>query len=186
MTSRAYPYLLTAALIAIMVAWLLAAGRAPICACGVIRLWGENNTAEGSQQLFDWYTPSHVLHGFLFYALLWLVARRLPIGWRLAIATAVECLWEAVENSPMIIERYRTATIALGYDGDSVLNSFMDVMAMLAGFWMARKLPVWASVAVVIGAEAFVMWVIRDGLALNILMLLWPVDAVRVWQQGGL
>jgi len=163
---------------------LLAMGRVPYCACGYIDLWGELGTREASQQLFDWYTPSHLLHGFLFYAILWLVARRVPLGGRLAVATLVECAWEIIENTDAVIERYREVTISLDYYGDSVLNSASDIAAMFVGFWLARVLPVWASVVVVIGFEVLTMWVIRDGLALNILMLLYPIEAITTWQAG--
>jgi hypothetical protein len=143
--------------------------------------WG----AEGSQHLLDWYSPSHVIHGILFFAALWIVARRLSLAWRLVIAVVVECAWEIVENSDAVIERYRTVTASKEYLGDSVLNSVMDVLCMMVGFWLARRLPVWASVALVLGFEALTVWLIRDGLALNVLMLLWPVDAVRDWQAAG-
>lgn len=179
------PYALTAGLILAGAAWLLWIGREPICKCGYVKLWhGETMSAENSQHIADWYTPSHVLHGLLFYAGLWLVARRLGFAWRLAIATAIEVAWELVENSDAIIERYRTVTISLDYYGDSVLNAVFDILAMVAGFFLARALPVWASVAIVIGAEVVTALVIRDGLALNILMLLWPLEAVRLWQGG--
>src|SRR5690606_25747104 len=120
----------------------------------------------------------------LFYGALWLMARRLPFGWRLAIATLVESAWEIVENSDTIIERYRAVTISLDYHGDSVVNSVADILAMVLGFALAARLPVWASVALAIGFEALTTWLIRDGLALNVLMLAWPMQAVKAWQGG--
>ncbi|MGK7651359.1 DUF2585 family protein [Roseovarius sp. B08] len=164
---------------------LLGMGRNPTCPCGWVDLWGTVGTSEGSQQVFDWYWPSHLLHGVLFYALLWLVARRVDPGWRLVIATAVECAWEIVENTDAVIERYREVTISLDYYGDSVLNSASDIAAMWLGFWLARRLPVWASVAVVVGFELLTLWVIRDNLTLNVVMLLYPVEAISDWQAGG-
>ena len=176
------PVLITALIVLLTCVVLLWMGRVPWCACGHVDLWGTVGTNEGSQQFFDWYTPSHLLHGFLFYAALWLVARRVPIGWRLVIATLVECAWEIAENTNAVIERYREVTISLDYYGDSVLNSFSDIVAMLVGFWLARVLPVWASFAIVIGFELLTMTVIRDGLALNVIMLLYPLDIIRDWQ----
>lgn len=170
-------------IILLTAAWLLWIGREPICKCGSVKLWhGEVVSAENSQHLSDWYTPSHIIHGFLFHGALWLVARRLSFGWRLAIATLVECAWEIVENSDAVIERYRTVTISLDYYGDSVINTVSDVGAMVLGFWLASRLPVWATVALIVLFEAATALIIRDGLALNVLMLLHPVDWIADWQ----
>ena len=184
MTKR-IPYLVTALIVALAAAYLLWIGREPICKCGTIKLWhGVVVSSENSQHISDWYTPSHIIHGFIFFGILWLVARRLSLGWRLAIATAVEALWEIVENSDAVIERYRSVTISLDYYGDSVLNVAADITAMIIGFFLASRLPVWATVALAIAFEATTIWLIRDGLALNILMLLWPLDSVAAWQAG--
>jgi Protein of unknown function (DUF2585) len=181
--------LIGAGLIAATAVVLLAMGRVPICTCGEIKLWtGEVFSADNSQHIADWYTPSHVVHGVLFFGLLWLVARRvprgLPLGLRAVVAIAIEAGWETLENSPIIIDRYRAATAALGYSGDSVLNSVSDILFMVVGFFLAARLPVWASVALVVALELFTAGMIRDNLTLNIIMLLWPLDAIRNWQLG--
>jgi hypothetical protein len=188
LSGRGYA-LIGAGLIAATALVLLAMGRVPICTCGEVKLWtGEVFSADNSQHISDWYTPSHVVHGVLFFGLLWLVARRLPRGLPLGllalVAIAIEAGWEILENSPLIIDRYRAATAALGYTGDSVLNSVFDILFMLVGFFLAARLPVWASVVLVVALELFTGAMIRDNLTLNIIMLLWPLDAIRTWQLG--
>jgi len=161
-------------------------GRPPICTCGSIDLWvGEPNSSRTSQMLSDWYSPSHIVHGFLFFAGLWLVGRRWPLERRFLVALAIEAAWEIVENTPMIINRYREETAALGYTGDSVLNSMSDIAMMIVGFLLARRLPVWASVAIVLVLELVPLFVIRDNLTLNVWMLLAPNEALKAWQSGG-
>ena len=178
------PYVLTFLITVATGVTLLAMGRAGVCPCGYVDLWGTIGTEEANQQFLDWYAPSHLLHGLLFYAALWLVLPRMAIGWRLVIATVVECGWEIVENTDAMIQRYRDTTVSADYVGDSVLNSVSDIAAMWVGFALARFVPVWVSVVVVIGFEVLTAIVIRDGLALNILMLLWPLEAVKAWQGG--
>jgi uncharacterized protein DUF2585 len=161
----------------------LTMGRHPICTCGTVELWvGTRDSPKTSQMLADWYSLSHIVHGLLFYALLWLLIRRSPVSLRFLAALFVEASWEVIENSPLVIDRYRETTAALGYSGDSILNSISDIMMMCVGFFAARKLPLFASVLLLVGLEVVPLLVIRDNLTLNIWNLLAPDPAIQAWQ----
>ncbi|HEY6662082.1 MAG TPA: DUF2585 family protein [Sphingomicrobium sp.] len=173
-------------LIVAAAAILLAMGRNPMCTCGTVELWvAGRDSPKTSQMLADWYSTSHIVHGLLFYAALWLVARRWPVERRFLIALLVEAGWEIVENTPWVIDRYRHATAALGYNGDSVINSMSDIAMMALGFLAARKLPLWAAIGLLLVLELIPLYVIRDNLALNVWMLLWPSQSVAAWQAAG-
>ena len=163
---------------------LVAMGRPPVCTCGQVELWGPVGPTQ-SQMLADWYSASHMVHGLIFYALLSLVAPRWPLGMRFAVALAVESAWEIAENTPMVIDHYREATAALGYTGDAIVNSASDIAMMAVGFLAARKLPLWASVLLLLVLEVVPLIVIRDNLTLNVWMLLAPSDSVRAWQAAA-
>ena len=177
---------LAVALVVAAAATLWFMGQVPICKCGYVKLWhGVVASSENSQHLSDWYTFSHVIHGFAFYGILWLVARRTPAGLRLAIAVALEASWEIFENTDFVINRYREVTISRDYYGDSVINSVMDIVWMMVGFAAAAQLPLRVIVALTIAMELFVGYWIRDNLTLNILMLVYPVETIRRWQAGA-
>jgi hypothetical protein len=175
----------TAVIILVQVISQYLMGRIWICECGYVKLFEAGvNTPGNSQHLFDWYTPSHIIHGFLFYGLGWLIMRRKPVAARLALSALIEAAWEILENSPIIINRYRSATMAVGYTGDSILNSGMDMVSMIAGFFFAARAPVWLTIVIAIIFEIVTAIVIRDNLTLNVVMLVWPIEAVKVWQGG--
>jgi hypothetical protein len=164
----------------------LAMGRNPICTCGTVELWvSARDSAKTSQMLADWYSLSHVVHGLLFYAGLWLIARRWPVEWRFLTAMLLEAAWEVTENTPLVIDRYRSTTAAIGYTGDSILNSMSDIIMMAFGFLIARKLPIRATLLLLIALEVVPLVAIRDDLTLNILNLIVPIRAVQQWQTGG-
>lgn len=180
-SARPKPLFILVMVLAVSVAILWAMGRPPICTCGSVELWGEVGPKQ-SQMLADWYSPSHVVHGFLFYAALRWFWKRANFDRRFALGLVIEAAWEIVENTPMVIDRYREATIALGYSGDSILNSASDIAMMALGFLAARRLPAWASIVAVLLLEIVPLIVIRDNLTLNVWMLLVPSDAVLNWQ----
>ena len=161
----------------------LSFGRHPICTCGAVDLWvGARDSPKTSQMLLDWYSLSHIVHGFLFYGALWLIARRWPLEWRFLAALLVEAAWEVTENTPWVIDRYRATTAALGYSGDSVINSMSDIAMMALGFLLARKLPPWAAIGLLLGLEIVPLFAIRDNLTLNIWALVDPNPSVQAWQ----
>ncbi len=179
-------YWLAVAVIGMAALILLGMGRVPICACGTVKLWhGIVNSSENSQHLTDWYTFSHIVHGFIFYYLSGWLMPRASMAQRFLAAVMVESAWEVAENTPMVIERYRAATIALSYFGDSVINSLFDIGAMAFGFFVASRLPVAATVMLALAMEAGTAYIIRDNLLLNVVMLIYPMEWIKLWQAAG-
>ena len=176
-------YLAIPVIMALQALTLHAMGRLTICSCGYVKLWhGVVLSPENSQHLFDWYSLTHIIHGFGFYLLLWLALRRSPFALRLMLAVIIEVGWELLENSDFIITRYRAETISLDYFGDSIVNSLGDVVSMMFGFLVASRLPAWNAVAIAVTIELTLLYIIHDNLALNIIMLVHPIDAIKAWQ----
>ena len=186
MTSRTLPWLAMAAVLAGGVYQLRSQGRLWICACDYVLLWtNEYWGSNTSQQLLDPASFTHLLHGFVLCGLLALVVPRVPPVWRLWMAVSIEVLWEVLENSKFVIRRYREGTAAFGYHGDTVVNSAGDVLCCGLGFLLARSLGFRRSLAVFVAVEATLAVWIRDGLLLNVLMLIYPIDAIEAWQAAG-
>ncbi len=172
-----------AGIVALQAVILYAMGRHPVCACGYVKLWEGNAFGPGnSQHLSDWYTPSHIIHGFIFYFFAWALFRRASVAWKLAFAVFLEAAWEVLENTPWVIEYYRNNTVSLGYVGDSIINSVMDVFWMSLGFLVAWRAPVLVTILLALALEALAAYVIRDNLTLNILMFIYPFESVKAWQ----
>ena len=185
-TRRLAPWLTIAVMVLVATVYLRWQGRVWWCQQG--DFWPMSIKVESphnSQHIFDPYSLSHLLHGFLFFGLLWLLRQRIDFRWRLVAATAIEVFWEMLENSPVIINRYRSATISWGYEGDSIINSLGDIVSFVIGYYMASKLRLWPCVGLFLLVDVTMLVVMRDNLATNVLMLLWPIDAVRRWQAGG-
>jgi Protein of unknown function (DUF2585) len=178
--------LVSVGLLALLAAALLLMGRPLWCECGYVKLWhGEVMSAENSQHIADWYSFTHLLHGFGLYGILWLLGRRWSLELRFLLTLLVEVAWEILENTDFVIGRYREGTIALGYYGDSVINAGVDVLFCLLGFVLAARLPVWATVALAAVLEGVLAYVIRDNFTLNVIMLIYPFEAIMEWQLGG-
>ena len=161
-------------------------GRLAICSCGYVKLWEGNPAGPGtSQHLTDWYTFSHLLHGFWLYFFLWLMFSHLPIGARLILAVLLEAGWEILENTPFIIQRYRADTISAAYYGDTIVNSLSDTLAAVVGFLFAASFPPTVTILVGIAIEVGLALAIRDNLTLNIVMLVHQVPWIKAWQAAG-
>jgi hypothetical protein len=174
------------ALVGVTAALLLLMGRVAWCECGTVKLWhGVKLSSENSQHLTDWYSLSHIVHGIVFYAGLWLVARHWPMGLRAVAAIMIAALWEIAENTEFVIHHYREVTISSDYNGDSIVNSMADIGFMLVGFMLAGRGPPWMTAMTAAGLEINPAWAIHDNLMLNVLMLLWPLEAIKAWQMGG-
>ncbi len=168
------------------VAELRRQGRVWWCACGQWTLWsGDVNSPHNSQHPFDPYSFTHIQHGILYCGVIRLVGRRLSAAWQLCLAVAIAATWEIIENTDFVIDRYRSVTAAFGYRGDSIANSLGDILSAVLGFLLARRLGLWASVALFVVLEVVLLLWIRDSLLLNIAMLIIPIAAIREWQMGA-
>jgi Protein of unknown function (DUF2585) len=182
---KAAPWLVLAGVLVFSSFILRFQGRLWICSCGYVVPWcGDINSSGNSQHLFDPYTFTHIIHGFLFLGLAQILWPRLEESWKIVAALSLEALWEVIENSAYIIERYRSQTISLGYTGDTIVNSLGDFIACAAGILVARRLGLARTIALGVAIEIVLLIAVRDNLTLNIIMLFFPSDAIRAWQSG--
>jgi hypothetical protein len=183
---RARPYLIVLSLVALQALVLFSFGQPPICTCGYVKLWeGDIRSSGMSQHLTDWYTFSHIIHGFLFYMILRYLFPKKPVLWRVAIAVGAEVGWEILENTPMVIHHYREQALARGYAGDSILNSISDTGAMMTGFFLSWKLQPRYIIAIAIFLELCTLYFIRDNLTLNVINLIHVMPSINAWQAGA-
>ena len=184
-TADKKPYYAVTVLIAIAIVVLRLQGRVWWCQAGDYAPWSwEIWSTHNSQHFIDAYSFTHVLHGVVEFWLIGLVFTRLPLAWRFFIAVFIESTWEVVENTSYVIQRYREATMSLDYFGDSVINSVADIFCCALGFWIAWKLRFWKSLALFVLTELVLILTIRDSLIINVIMLLWPIEAIKQWQVG--
>lgn len=181
------PLALSVAVGSLMTAVLALLGRLWWCKLGDAAIYVNDawNSSHTSQHFLDPYTFTHILHGVLFFWIAGLLFAKMATGWQYLVAVGVEAAWEVLENTNWVIDKYRENTASLDYFGDSIANSAGDLIACAAGFWIAVKFGWWRSLAFFIAVEVFLLLWIRDGLLLNIVMLLYPLDAVKNWQMGG-
>ncbi|MCB0211564.1 MAG: DUF2585 family protein [Anaerolineae bacterium] len=180
---KLWPWLAMALILILTIILLRSQGRLWICACGQVYLWvGDIWSSDNSQHLFDPYAFTHLLHGVVFFWLLAWLLPQIPLLWRLSMAVGIEAAWEVLENSSIIINRYREATASLGYEGDAIINSVGDILIMAFGFILAYKLGFRRSLILFIVVELILVFWIRDSLLLSILMLIYPIEAIKQWQ----
>lgn len=185
-TADKRPYYAVAVLIAVAVVILRLQGRVWWCQAGDLSPWSwEIWSTHNSQHIIDPYSFTHILHGVVEFWLIGLLLPRLALAWRFFIAVFIESTWEVVENTSYVIQRYREATMSLDYFGDSVINSAADILCCALGFWIAWKLRFWKSLGLFVLTELILILTIRDSLIINVIMLLWPIEAIKAWQVGA-
>lgn len=183
---RSWPALASVAALIMGALLLRAEGRSWVCACGRILIWaGDTCSANNSQQLLDPYSLTHVLHGFAYFWIITFAFTKLQPAWRLWLAITVGTAWEVFENTNFVIQRYRAETASLGYQGDTILNSFGDILCAVVGYMIARRIGLRRSLLAFVAVELVLLLWIKDSLLLQVLMLIRPVSAIKTWQLCG-